>query len=66
MSKHTDLDQEYSPKAAKRALHRAAQQQRIINQCKAIEAQPIDDPAQLSDMVAQLASAWGLKKRGRS
>lgn len=59
-----DLD-EYAPKAAQKARARAAQQRRIINQGKAIEAEPIPQPEQLSDAVARLASAWGLKKKER-
>lgn len=58
-----DLESEYSDKAARKARARAAQQRRIVNQRKAIEAAPVEDKEQLSDLVAQLASAWGSKRK---
>jgi hypothetical protein len=63
--KLSDLMDEYSDKAATRASDRQTQRRRIENQRKAIEATPIDDDQALADQVAQLAAAWGLKKRPR-
>lgn len=62
----TDLDQEYSPKAAAKERARVAQRQQIENQRRALEAEPITDRDELSQEVARLASAWGLKKKGRT
>lgn len=66
----TDLDAEYSPKAAARARAReqarAAQQRRIESQRQYLDAEPIADDAELSAAVRRLAGAWGLKrKKGR-
>ena len=63
--KLSDLMDEYSDKAAAKATTRKAQQQRIESQRKAIEASPIDNEQALADQVAQLARAWGLRKRPR-
>jgi len=65
----SDLDAEYSPKAAERGRARerarAAQQHRIESQRQYLDAEPIADDAELSKAARRLAGAWGLKKKGR-
>lgn len=63
----TDLDAEYSPKAAVKARARAqahiAQQRRIESQREYLDAEPIENQAELSKAVRRLAGAWGLKQK---
>ncbi len=77
----TDLDAEYVPNAASAARERERarmarwQAQTAEREARARawaaeqarqQAQPIDDDAALSDAVADLAAAWGLKRKRRS
>jgi hypothetical protein len=57
------LDREYAPNHAERQRVRAAQQRRVERARRALEAEPIDTREDLSAAVAELAAAWGLKKK---
>lgn len=59
------IDQEYAPKVAEKEQHRAKQHNQKQEQQRQKATQPIADRNDLSDQVAQLANAWGLKKRQR-
>lgn len=61
--KHSELEHEYSPAAARRSAARAAQRQRIEHQRQAIEAEPIAEPDSLAALVLKLGSAWGTEPK---
>jgi hypothetical protein len=60
--KRSDLDDEYAPRHAARQRAREDEQRRV-EQRKALEARPIADDAELSRAVARLAERWGLKRK---
>ncbi len=63
MSTDNILDREYSEKAARRALARAAQQRRIESQRQYLDAEPIWERDELAAEVRRLAASWGLKRK---
>lgn len=58
-----DLEAEYSDKAAARSRERAERERQKTIAAKRKIAEPIANPEQLSDAVAELAARWGLKRK---
>jgi len=60
-----DLESEYSERVAARSRERAECERQKQIAAKRKLAEPIQNPDDLSAAVAELATQWGLKRKGR-